>query len=269
MGSVINFHLRQQKNKMPALPNIGGYGQTTDVTATVNVKNIDVVNCDADLVSTAVLVINGNTVDIPGIESDILTAEGNITTLQGQMTTQQTKTQYQTAAANLTTFTGDATVTGLLTPTVTQGKFGFYTKNTSTVFTNPVTSYDLAYTTLLYSTGNVPLTNVSGVFTSTAAHPITCMCTVLLTWPANAVGYRTMQVNTSNTAGNVPQNITFGGPLDVPNYASNQYVQEWHFTVVLGVGGSFKVQGSHQSGGSLTSIAHNTTNPFCIQIVVL
>lgn len=273
---------------MPALPNIGGYGQTTDVTATVtstetstvnqtvNAKNIDVVNCDADLVSTAVLVINGNTIDIPGIEADIVAAEGNITTLQGQMTTAntdistlQTKTQYQTAAANVTTFTGGATVTALFTPSVTAGKFGTYIKNTTTAFTLAGTQYDLAYTTLSYSTGTLPLTNASGVFTSTAAYPITCMCTVLLTWPASSVGYRTMQVVTSNTAGNLPLNTTFGGPYDVPAYAAFQYTQEWHFSVVLGVGGTFKVQGSQGSAGLLTAPAHATTTPFSIQIVVL
>ena len=71
---------------MPSLPNIGGYGGSYQ-TIDLNVKNIDVVNCDADLVSTAVLVVNGNTWDIPAIEADIVAAEANITTLQGEMIT--------------------------------------------------------------------------------------------------------------------------------------------------------------------------------------
>lgn len=75
--------------------------ETSTVNQSVYAKNIDVVNCDADLVSTATLVIAGNTINIPSMLSDISTL--------------QTKTQNITATSGATTNTGSLAVTTTLT----------------------------------------------------------------------------------------------------------------------------------------------------------
>lgn len=100
--------------------------ETSTVNQTVNAKNIDVVNVDADLVSTTTLVIGGNTINIPSMLTDISTL--------------QTKTQNITATSGATTNTGTLAVTSTLT---IGGNSVFSTSGTSNSI---VTSANVALT---------------------------------------------------------------------------------------------------------------------------
>lgn len=75
---------------MPSLPNISGYSNTGGIT-NFNIKNLDVVSLDADLVSTADLVIDGVTVDYAKVVADITDLDTRVDTIETHFPTVDAK----------------------------------------------------------------------------------------------------------------------------------------------------------------------------------